>query len=290
MTTNFKRSCENLSFRQIDEFYMTMLSQTEVLYFLKDILKITSVQEKLTNDKAAILDEIINLYQQKIPYQSIIVISRRDKDQRLSTMDDIKAQILSTQGGLCYDHNIFMKHLLETLGFDVYLNACESGLNGVCSHVSVLAKNLVKTGDNYYVDVGTRDPFFQAIPLNFDKESPVYKCGFQVYKFVKEGEEFSWWQKVNRSYSTAPLTEKDIIIDGWRKYMIFTLEPREIEYFRDYMIKHYVTQNPPMPGLTLLQLMCAVEELVGLYGKYFPQFPADLVTIATDKMKYNFEK
>ncbi|XP_072036925.1 uncharacterized protein [Amphiura filiformis] len=464
MTTNFKLNCcENLSFRQIDEFYMTMLSQTEALYFLKYILKITSIQEKLINDKAGLLDEIINIYRQKIPYQSITVISRRDKDQHLSTMDDIKAQILSTQGGLCYDHNIFTKHLLEALGFDVYLNACETGLNGVCSHVSVLVKNLVKTGDKYYVDVGTRDPFFQAISLDFDKESPVYKCGFQVYKFVKEGEEFSWWQKVNivessffgapqclggflrvgisrggevrggvsrsgvsrdsvtrdgggvigalgalggcsgfgtgavakgyhvihaeedahvdtvkaavamtslsqqpylekthlvvlllhyaekdvctaksfveperlpptpsaaklyfmrMSYSTVPLNEKDIIIDGWRKYMTFTLEPREIEYFRDYMIKHYVTQNPPMPGLTLLQLMCAVaypgqkllairgtsllyendegkiektkirskEELVDLHAKYFPQLPGDLVKIAIEKMKYNFEK
>ncbi|XP_072036926.1 uncharacterized protein [Amphiura filiformis] len=205
---------------------MTMLSQTEALYFLKDILKITSVQEKLINDKAALLDEIINIYQQKIPYQSIIVISRRDQDQRISTMDDIKAQILSTQGGLCYDHNIFMKHLLETLGFDVSLNACETGLNGVQDHVSVLVKNLVQTGDNYYVDVGAGDPFFQAIPLDFNKESPVYQCGFQVYKFIKEGEVISWWQKVNRSYSTISLGENDIIIDGWKKYMTFTLEPK----------------------------------------------------------------
>ncbi|XP_072035502.1 uncharacterized protein [Amphiura filiformis] len=290
-----------------------MLSHKEAVRFLTDVLKIDSIQDKLTNDKAALLNEIINLYQRKIPFQSITVISRRDEDQHLSTMDDIKAQILSIQGGICYDHNIFMKHLLETLGFEVYLNACETGLNGVCSHVSVLAKNLVKTGDNYYVDVGTRDPFFQAIPLDFDKESPVYKCGFQVYKFVKEGEEISWWQKVNRSYSTVPQNEKGIIIDGWKKFMTFTLEPREIKCFRDHVIKHYVTQSPPKSKVTFLQLMHVVaypgqkllailgtslfhendegkiektkitskEELIGLYAKYFPQFPADLVTIAT---------
>ncbi|XP_072036929.1 uncharacterized protein [Amphiura filiformis] len=235
-------------------------------------------------------------------------------------MDDIKAQILSTQGGLCYDHNVFMKHLLEALGFDASFNACDIGLDGVQDHVSVLVKSLVKPGDMYYVDVGSGDPFFQAFPMDFDKESPVYQCGFQVYKLIKEGEENSWWQNVDRS--TAPLNEKDIIIDGWKKYMTFTLVPREIEYFRDYMIKHFVTQNPPMPGHMFLQSMRAVtypgrkllailgtsllyendegkiektkitskEELVGLYGKYFPQFPADLVTIAIDKMKYNFEK
>ncbi|XP_072035326.1 uncharacterized protein [Amphiura filiformis] len=299
-----------------------MLSHEEAVRFLTDVLKIDYIQDKLTNDKAGLLNEIINIYQQKIPYQSITVISRRDKDQRLSTMDDIKAQILSTQGGLCYDHNVFMKHLLAALGFEVFFNACALGLKGV-SHVSILVKNLVKPKDMYYVDVGSTDPFFQAISLDFDKESPVYKCGFQFYKFVKEGEEFSWWQKVNRSYSAVPLNEKDIIIDGWRKYMTFTLEPRETEYFRDQvrMIKHYVTQKPLMPGLTLLQVMLAVaypgqrllairgtslycendegkiektkigskEELVGLYAKYFPQLPGDLVKIAIDKIKYNFD-
>ncbi|XP_072036930.1 uncharacterized protein [Amphiura filiformis] len=301
---------------------MSMLSNKEALQFLHEILSIDSIKERLTNDKAGLLNEIINIYQQKIPYQSLTVISRRDEDQRLSTMDDIKAQILSTQGGLCYDHNVFMKHLLSALGFEVFFNACAIGLNGV-SHVSILVKNLVKPKDMYYVDVGAEDPFFQAIPLDFDKESPVYKCGFQFYKFVKEGEEFSWWQKVNRSYSTVPLNEKDIIIDGWKKYMIFTLEPRETEYFRNQMcvIRHYVTQKPPMPGLTLLQVMHAVaypgqrllairgtslhcendegkiektkirskEELVDLHAKYFPQLPGDLVKIAIDKMNYNFK-
>ncbi|XP_072036931.1 arylamine N-acetyltransferase, pineal gland isozyme NAT-3-like [Amphiura filiformis] len=300
---------------------MTMLSETEALWFLKYILKVTSVQEKLINDKIALLDEIINIYRQKIPFQSITVISRTDKDQHLSTMDDIKAQMLSTHGGMCYDNNVFMKHLLEVLGFEVCLNACDIKMNNVHDHVSVLVKNLVKTGDNYYVDVGTTDPFFQAISLDFDKESPVYRCGFQVYKFVKEGEEISWWQKVNTQYSPAPQNEKGIIIDGWKKFMTFTLEPREIEYFRDHMIKHYVTQNPPMPGVTFLQLMRAVaypgqkllailgtsllhendegkiektkirskEELEGLYAKYFPQLPGDLVTIAIEKMKYNLQ-
>ncbi|XP_072036923.1 uncharacterized protein [Amphiura filiformis] len=299
-----------------------MLSHEEAVRFLTDVLKIDSIQGKLTNNKAALLNEIINIYQQNIPFQSLTVISRRDEDQHLSTIDDIKDQILSTQGGLCYDHNIFMKHLLEALGFEVSFNACDIGLAGLQDHVSVLVKNLVKPGDMYYIDVGSSNPFFQAIPLDFNKESPVYKCGFQVYKFIKEGEEISWWQKVNRSYSPAPINENDIIIDGWKNFMIFTLEPREIEYFRDHMIKHYVTQNPPMPGITFLQSMRAVvfpgqkllairgtslfhendegkiektkitskEEHVGLYGKYFPQLPADLVEIAIDKMKYNFEK
>ncbi|XP_072030456.1 uncharacterized protein [Amphiura filiformis] len=238
------------------------------------------------------------------------------KYQHISTLDEIKTQILSTQGGLCYEHNIFMKHLLEALGFQVSLIACDIQMDGIHGHMSVLVQNLVKPGDKYHIDFGSGDPFFKAIPLDFVKESAVYKCGFQVYKFTKEGDEICWWQKVNNSYSTLP-----IIIDGWKKYMTFTLEPRVVEYFRDHIIKHYVTQNPPMPGATMLKLMRAIiypnqkllailatsllcendegkiektkiaskEELASFYAKYFPQIPADKVLIAIDKMKYKFE-
>ncbi|XP_072035321.1 uncharacterized protein [Amphiura filiformis] len=289
-----------------------MLSHQEAIRFLTDVLKIDSIQGKLTNDKAALLNETINLFQQKIPKQYITLISRKYEDQLLSTMEDIKAQMLSTHGGICYDNNVFMKHLLEALGFDVCLNACDIHMTNSHDHVSVLVKNLVKPKDLYYVDVGSGDPFFRAIPLDFDKESPVYKCGFQVYKFVKEGKEFSWWQKVNRSNSMLPLNAEDIIIDGWKKYMTFTLEPREIEYFRDPMI-NFLSRKVPMravayPGQKLLAILGtsllhendegkiektkigSKEELVGLYGKHFPQFPADMIETAIDKMKYNFEK
>ncbi|XP_072016241.1 arylamine N-acetyltransferase 1-like [Amphiura filiformis] len=301
---------------------MTMISQTEAIQFLQDIFKISSIPEKLTNNKAALLDEIVNHYQQKIPFQTITVISRSDEDQHISTLDDIKTQILSTQGGLCYDHSVFMKHLLEALGFQVSLIACDIQMDGLHSHMSVLVQNLIKPGDKYHVDIGSGDPLFKAIPLDFERESPVYKCGFQVYKFTKEGEEWCWWQKVSKSYSTLPLRQQDMVIDGWKKYMTFTLEPRVVEYFKNHMIKHFVTQNPPMSGATMLKLMRAVaypnhrllailatsllrendegeiektkitskEELAGLYTKYFPKIPADKVLIAIDKMEYIFGK
>ncbi len=222
---------------------MALLTRTEAIWFLEEVLKIENIEQKLTHDKASLLNEIINHYQQKIPHQTITVISRPDEEQRLSTLHDIKTQMFSTQGGLCYDHTVFMKYLLEVLDFDVCFNACDIKMNGIHDHLSVLVKNLHKPGDQYYVDVGTADPIFQAIPLDFDEESPVYKCGFQFYKFIKENDEISWWQKVNMSYSSMQIIDKDIIVDGWRKYMTFTLEPKDIDYFKEPMIKHYVTQT-----------------------------------------------
>ncbi len=298
---------------------MALLSHSEAIQFLQDVLKMDSIPEKFTSDKASLLNEIINQYQQKIPFQTITVISRPDKEQRLSTMDDIKTQIFSTQGGLCYDQNIFFKNLLEALGYEVCLNACDVYLNGVYSHVSILATNLIKPGDKYYVNVRAGNlPFFRAISLDFEKQSPDHKCGYLVYRFEQEGEELSLWHKINKSSPGIDGDETGFIVDGWKKYMVFTLEPREIEFFAKHMMKHFVTA--PTAGISLLQHMRANvfpnqkllaihgtslllenndgiiektkirsrDELLHLYAKYFPQIPADMVEIAADKMKYNF--
>ncbi len=301
---------------------MALLSESEAIHFLQDVLKINSISEKFTCDKASLLNEIINLYQQKIPFQSITVISRPTEEQHLSTRDDIKTQIFSTQGGLCYDHNIFFKNLLEALGYEVCLNACDINLEGTHDHVSILATNLIKPGDKYYVDVGSAAPFLQAISLDFEKQSPIHKCGYQVYRFQQEGEELSLWCKINESSPGPDGDEKGFIVDGWKKYMVFTLEPREIEYFTNHMIKHFVTQVSPTSGFSFLQHMRADlfpdqkllaihgtsllqendngaiektkirsrEELLHLYTKYFSQIPADMVKVAADKMNYNYQK
>ncbi len=235
---------------------MALLSYSEAIQFLHEALQMNSIPEKFTRDKAGLLNEIINLYQQKIPHQSITVISRPDKEQHLSTMDDIKTQIFSTQGGLCYDHNIFFKNLLEALGYEVCLNACDLYLYGTHDHLSILVTNMIKPGDKYYVDVGAALPFFRAIPLDFDKQSPVYKCGYLVYRFAKEGDEFISWRKINK-YSPGSIGDERFLVDGWKKYMVFMLEPREIEYFTNHMIKHFVTQVKAMPGCCFLNHMTA---------------------------------
>ncbi len=301
---------------------MPLLSHSEAIQFLQDVLKTNSIPEKFTCDKAGLLNEIINLYQQKIPFQSITVISRPDEEQHLSTMDDIKTQMFSTQGGLCYDHNVFFKNLLEALGYEVCLISCDIYPNDLTGHVSILVTNLIKPGDKYYVDVGSGSFAynFQAIPLDFEKRSPVYKCGYLVYRFAKKGKEFSLWYKINKLSPGIDGYDTGFIVDGWKRLMTFTLEPKEMEYFENTMIKHYVTQESPTPGNSFLQFMRADvfpnqkllaihgtsllqennngiikktkirsrEELLDLYAKYFPQIPADMVKIAADKMNYNY--
>ena len=146
------------------------LTKKEATQFLHDILKMTSIQEKLATTKVAFLNEVIDLFQQRIPYQTITTISRSREEQRLSTMDDMKVQMFSSQGGLCYDHNIFMKSLLEALDFDVSLVACDVWMNGIHDHALLLLKNLITPFDQYYVDPGVGEPIFRSIPLDFEHE------------------------------------------------------------------------------------------------------------------------
>ncbi|XP_072017438.1 arylamine N-acetyltransferase-like [Amphiura filiformis] len=296
---------------------MAMLSPSEAFNFLQDILKMTSIHEKLTTDKAAFLNELVSLYLQHIPFQSFTVISRPDKDQHLSTMDDIKADIFATRGGLCYDHNIFMANLLEALGFDVCLIGCDIGMHGIHDHVSVLVQNLKTPGDRYHVDVGSGNPLFRAICMDFNQESPIYKSGYLTHKFTKDGDEFSWWHQITH---TAAPSKDDVTVDGWRKFMTFTLVPRDKEYFRQYMLRHFVTQEHPEEEFSFLTALRAVvypnkqlvairnssllleddegnvektkikskEELLQLCVKYFPQFSYDMLQVVVNKMEHIF--
>ena len=297
---------------------MALLSRPEALNFLQDVLEMTSVQDKLTNNKGALLDEIIDLFQQRIPFQTIPTVARPEEEQHISTFEDSKAQIFSTQGGLCYDHNVFMKNLLEALGFDVYFVACDIHMSGVHDHAAIIVRNLTKQGELHYVDPGTAEPIYRAIPLDFDKESPVYDAGFQPHKFVKDGEVYSWFHKINKS---RPISDQDIIVDGFKKFMIFKLEPRVIDYFQEPMLEHFVSQGSSRQArLSFLQDLRAVqfpgrklvavyetsllleddngmvckskirskEELLNLYAKYFPQLPPDQVRIAVNKKNYEF--
>ena len=140
-----------------------------------------------------------------------------------------------------------------------------------------------------------------------------------THKFVKEGDVYSWFHKVDSQYRYKQ--EGDVIGD-WKKFMIFTLEPRNIEYFRDQMEGHFVTQNPPKPGhnFSFLSSLRATaypgqklvgiagtsilvedetgkitktkisskSELISLYAKHFPQFPSEMVQVAVEKMNYTF--
>ena len=293
------------------------LSSKEAVHFVQEILGIKSMTEKFDDDRAALLDEIISSFQEKIPFQTVTNVSRPQEDQHLSTMDEIKAPIFSCQGGLnCYDLNVFMKCLLEAIGYDAHLIGCNIGRN-VGSHSATLVHDLTKPGDLHYVDVGVGEPFFQSIPLNFKKESRLYRSSYLTHKFIRNGESYVWFHEVNARY--RPMSADDTVINGWNRFMEITLEPRRAQDFHKAVIRHYVTQ-PNAPQSFLNSLRCTAyphrkmvainnqtlltedsdgnihkhriqskSELVSLYQKYFPQLPVDKVLAGIDNMAYVFD-
>ena len=80
------------------------------------------------------------------------------------TLEEIKEDVMSKRGGLCYTLNSFMKYLLEALGYKAYHIACHIVREN--DHIlTVVEIQTVK----YLVDVGVGYPTFEAIPLNFEK-------------------------------------------------------------------------------------------------------------------------
>ncbi|XP_077984596.1 uncharacterized protein LOC144439200 [Glandiceps talaboti] len=105
----------------------------------------------------------------------------------------MKRDVLSTVGGLCVTNNTAFKFLLEALGYDVHFISGTIRVAGVPpsyegTHMLSVVNNVVKDGDTFMVDVGCGFPTFEAIPLDFDVESPVYRQSFLQFKFVKKGD------------------------------------------------------------------------------------------------------
>ena len=99
-------------------------------------------------------------------------------------------------------------------------------------------------GNLFLVDVGCGYPAFEAVPVNFEEESVVYKHSFLEYKFVKSKE----MSDVIRLHRTSKYKEETFenrpIIDGWWQFYHVDLTPRHLDFFAETMTKVYTT-----PGL-----------------------------------------
>ena len=136
-------------------------------------------------------------------------------------MDEIKADIVSGAGGLCYNINVATFYLLKALGFDVVLvhGTCTSSVMFLNNHVNVHVRNVEKTGDVFLVETAFGFPTFRAISLDFEKESPAYRDSFLEYKYIKhEGKLL----RMHRHGDQAPkgnLPEGVLfMLDGWRRF------------------------------------------------------------------------
>ena len=207
-----------------------MLNLDEAIHFLSSI-NIKYNEQKKQNDPLGFLNEIIHAFHLNVPFQSITLMSKPTHLRDKPTLEEIKEDVISKRGGLCYTLNSFMKYLLEALGYKAYHIACHIVREN--DHIlTVVEIQTVK----YLVDVGVGYPTFEAIPLNFEKESELYHHSFLHYKFVRDystaGHDtiIRLHKKGTTSYENV--TETDTL---WRKVGSIDLIPREFAYFNEPM-------------------------------------------------------
>ncbi len=138
----------------------------------------------MKEDRLKLLSEIFEAYQTKIPFQSLSLMSKPLSNRRRPTIEESVAQVEAGKGGLCYSVNVFLKIILDALGYSTYhtlANCMGMGDN----HIMTIAKDVVTPGDKFIVDAGT-GIHTELIPLNFEKESPVHNDSFLKYKYVWE--------------------------------------------------------------------------------------------------------
>ena len=203
-----------------------MLSYQEAVNFASDVLKV-SVHQK--ESPLSLLNELILAFYENVPFQSVTLQAIPLEKRRQPTLEEVKTEVLSGRGGLCYTVNTFMKYFTEALGFNVH-HICSS-IKTHHDHIMTIAE---LDGEKYLIDVGNGYPTFEAIPINFEKESKVYQHSFLEYKFAKEEKEKGDSLMIIRLHKKGdfrPGSDAATTNTSWRVACIIDPIPHDLSFF-----------------------------------------------------------
>ena len=285
------------------------MQQQEAVNFVEDVLKLSSPLSKLRENKALFLNEIIKAFL-VVPFQNIHLLCEAEADRHVPTWEECKESVMGGFGGICYSQCLFMKYLLEAIGYDVYFAACNIfGFSN--NHVTTIVRDLSSPGSHHIVD-NSAFPTFEAISLDFEVESPIYHHSYLEYKFIKRGSQILRLHRKGEHTPTVPGGER--IIDGWRRVFEFELIPRDLSHFENAMNAVYTKPGENSPFLKtfhavvykdlkliaikddslmlendeqnlVVTKMQTREEMVTTVKKYFPMFTAKEITKAIEYIK-----
>ena len=285
------------------------MQQQEAVNFVEDVLKFSSPLSKLRENRTLFLNEIIKAFL-SVPYQNIHLLCEPEAERHVPTWEEAKDSVMRGYGGICYSQCLFMKYLLEALGYDVYFAACNVfGFTG--NHITTIVRGLSSPGSHHIVD-NSAFPTFEAIPLDFEVESPIYHHSYLEYKFLKRDGQILRMHRKREHTPTIPGGER--IIDGWRRIFEFELTPRDLSHVEHSMRVVYTEPGQNSPFLKtfhavvykdlkliaikddLLMLendeqklvvtkMQTREEMVSTVKQYFPMFTVNEITKAMDYIK-----
>ena len=294
---------------------MEYLSQKEAFRFVTEVLKIDDPKEKQKKNRLLFLDELLQAYQEKIPFHNVNLLSLTPEQRHVPTWEEIKADMMQGCGGLCYTMSVFMKFLLDTLEFKTsFLASAVKGFPD--NHIATAVFDLTEKGSMHLVDP-TAYPTFTAIPLDFAEESPVYEHSYLQYKFVKKSNILLRLHRSSacRSTRSSPgVVLEKLSGDQWFQVCEINLVPQELSYFEPSMRTVFTVPGKNSPFLvhfravifTDLKLiafkdnillleredhtleevtMVDRENMIGAVMKYFPHFTEAKTAKAIDSLK-----
>ncbi|XP_028406145.1 uncharacterized protein LOC114528669 [Dendronephthya gigantea] len=207
-----------------------MLTTEKVIKFLEDSWQMKDVAEELLNDREKFLNKLMVTIQERVPFQTLFIrnlafMLPEKQASKWPTLDEIDHACMSGNGGNCTVINLFISRLLQALGLSISVSLAVVTSNVFNSHLVVIVKDLINVGDRHLIDGGLGLPSFQAIPLNFNKESPVYQNSFLEYKFIKhDGKILRMHGKGDLMVRNDPPKELDFIQGKWRRFYEFNIE------------------------------------------------------------------
>ena len=230
---------------------LSMFTHTEALEYvskdlgLKNVAEILSKKSPLHSETPSLLGQLCITFLQHVPFQSITAILGFEENgsRALPSFRQIKAEVLGRRGGQCYVLNVFMCELLCALGFCAeYAWASIHGVEDC--HITILVRDLCKTGDVWNIDVGCGYVMPHPVCLSFDgPESPIYEYGGMRLKFIQcpKGTGRLW--RLHADTSTFNQQELTLQRDDGFRHLFWTMNVNPVQ--RD--------QTKGLPALGLAQ-------------------------------------
>jgi len=233
------------------------ITHAEARDFVEARLKIADLDEKFKRDKLSLLNELIQAFHNAIPFHNIKLLSFAKEKRRRPNETEINADILSGLGGLCVVNNTGFKNLLEALNYNVVL--LPSAVKLEFDHVVILAKI---DGNDYLVDVGCGYPTFEAIPLDFETESKVYRYSFLKLRFIREDGFIKRLHNHSRLIPTSAQGNSTL----WVKFYHFKVTPVDLTFFDETLQTVYTVPGTSPFLISLRAFRCAYGKAVGFYN------------------------
>ncbi|XP_030847322.1 uncharacterized protein LOC100893921 [Strongylocentrotus purpuratus] len=300
----------------------TMITPEEAFDFVRDALCIPAPSTKFEASPKDFLQDLLRAYFHHIPFQNLKNIATPHRKRHVPTVAEIKQDILTDKiGGLCYQQNVFFYLLLQALGFDVTLIACD--IEEPSDHAAVIVHNLTSEGSRHYADVGNGNPYFCAVPFDFKDESPVYHESFLRFKFSRQDDVIFCLHQVD-GHPAKQTMEAFPVTDGWYRFIRINFKRGvEVAHFKPSMTPRYVSIDDMPRHFFLTSLRCMAfpdgrfvcisnttllienepgcisksyfrsrKEIKEAFAKYFPQISQSMLDEAMndDYVKLDYKK